>query len=179
MSAIVGIDQSEDRNRCCGTKLTCLTQHDIKTETFLHRPAAALLRVNSKSASDWMSRREIPASPLFFHVFSYHYRGNLRHNMLQYSSRSTLRATPELCRFFLAPTVVWKPCQWWSNVAFMWCFSSSPLIRLEINNAYATLTLSFLEGLGKLLFFSIFFELGAATLADCPSALWNDKDCTP
>lgn len=79
----------------------------------------------------------------FINVFSCHYRGNSRHNMLQYSSRSTLRATPELCRFFLASTVVWKPCQWWSNVAFMWCFSSSPLIRLEINNAYATLMLSF------------------------------------
>lgn len=127
----------------------------------------------------WLNSKSTKSKVALFNVCPCHYRGNLRHSMLQYSSRSTQRATAELCRFFRASTVEWKPCQWWSNVAFMCCFSSSLLIRLKINNAYTTLVLSFLEGPGKLLFFSIFFEQGAATLAGYPSALWNDKNCTP
>lgn len=61
--------------------------------------------------------------------------------------------------FFLAPTIVWKPCQWWSNVPFVSCFFSSLLIRLKINNAYTALMLSFFERLSKLLFFSSPFSL--------------------
>lgn len=92
--------------------------------------------------------------------------------MLQYSSTSTVRAAPELYRFFFSlrrqlyenlvnDEVMWPLCE----------LSSSPLIRLEINNACAALALFFFFFGGQtspLLHFLLSWK--QQQLADCPSA---------